>query len=158
MTRRTDIAAGLFIAAFALLLLFWIIPANTSPPQSESNLSPSFLPSVAATTMLVLSLLLASGALLGKRADDGELHEEFGAEARGMGWRELRDVAVWGAFSVIMMLGFSTVGFLATSIPALALMLLFTGVRSPSTIVATSILTPGLIYLIAWHAFSVQLP
>ena len=158
MTRRTDIAAGFFVAAFAALLLIWVIPANTSPPQSESNLSPSFLPSVAAVTMLVLSLLLSVGTLLGRRRSESDVHEEFGAEARGIGWTELRDIAVWGCFSAVMIAGYTTVGFLATSVPALALMLLFTGVRSPLTIAATSILTPGLIYLIAWHAFSVQLP
>ena len=158
MTRRTDIAAGLFIAAFAALLLVWIIPANTSPPQSESNLSPAFLPTVAAVTMLLLSLLLTATTLLKERLEGSALHEEFGAEATGIGWREIRDIAIWGAFSSATMVGFSTIGFVATSIPALALMLLYAGQRNLVAIAATSIATPELIYLIAWHAFGVQLP
>jgi len=158
MTRRTDIAAGLFVAAFAALLLVWVIPANTSPPQSESNLSPAFLPTVAAVTMLLLSLLLTATTLLKERLESDTLHEEFGAEATGIGWREMRDIAIWGAFSAAMMVGFSTIGFVATAVPALVLMLLYAGQRNLVAIATTSIATPGLIYLVAWHAFGVQLP
>jgi hypothetical protein len=146
------------MAVFAALLLAWVIPANTSPPQSENDLSPAFLPTVAAVTMLVLSLLLTSTTLLKERLEADTLHEEFGAEASGIGLREIRDIAIWGAFSVAMMLGFGTIGFVGTSMPALALMLLFAGQRGPVAIAATSIATPGLIYLIAWLAFGVQLP
>ncbi len=158
MTRRTDISAGLFVALVSALLLVWIIPVNTSPPQSESNLSPAFLPSVAAATMLVLSLLMVVSRLLLRRHVEEGVHEEFGAEARGIGWSELRDIAIWSAFAAAMIAGYTTVGFLLTSIPALALMLYFTGERHLVTIAATALLTPTLLYLIAWHAFSVQLP
>lgn len=156
--KRTDIVSGIFLAAISLLLLFWIIPLNTSPPQSEGNLSPAFMPSVAAIVMLCLSALLAVVTWLGNDARADEPHEEFGDEARGLGAAELADIAIWSVFATAMMAGFLTLGFLPTSIAALVLAMLYTGQRQPVTIVVVAAATPFIIQQIAWYAFSVQLP
>lgn len=158
MSRRTDILSGLLLTALALVLLVWVIPANTSPPQSEMNLSPAFLPSLAAIVMLVLAALLALVTWLSNRDDTGDLHEEFGTEARGIGLPELADIAIWSAFAVAMMAGFLTIGFLLTAIAALVLMMLYAGERNPLAIVAVAIAVPLALQQIAWHAFTVQLP
>jgi putative tricarboxylic transport membrane protein len=158
MTRRTDILSGLVLAALSLFLLVWLIPANTSPPQSENNLSPAFLPTVAAIVMLVLATLLALVSWTTERADGDRPHEEFGEEARGIGLAEATDIAVWSAFSFAMMVGFLTIGFIPTAVPALALMMIYTGARGPVTIAAVAIAVPVAIQQVAWHAFTVQLP
>lgn len=158
MTRRTDIIAGLLLACLAVILLAWVIPSNTSPPQSTGNLSPAFLPSAAAIVMLVLSLLLALVTGFSRSDREESPHEEFGAEARGIGWREALDIATWCGFAVLMMIGFMTVGFLPTAIPALVAMMLYTGDRNWIAIGAIAVTVPVILQQIAWHAFSVQLP
>lgn len=158
MTRRTDIVSGLVLAAFSILLLVWIIPANTSAPQSEHNLSPAFLPSLAALVMLTLAALLALVSWFTPARDVDTRHEEFGDEARGLGLAETTDIAVWSAFAVAMMTGFLTVGFLVTAIAALTLMMLYAGERRPVMITAVALAVPVALQQIAWHAFTVQLP
>lgn len=158
MSRRTDILSGLVLAALSLLLLVWIIPANTSPPQSENNLSPAFLPSVAALIMMALAALLSLVSSLTAGKDAGTPHEEFGDEARGVGLREIADIGIWSAFAFAMMVGFLTIGFLLTAIAALALMMIYAGARNPITITAVAVAVPVALQQISWHAFTVQLP
>ena len=88
----------------------------------------------------------------------GVFGEEFGEEARGIGLAEATDIAVWSAFSFAMMVGFLTIGFLPTAVPALALLMIYTGARGPVTIAAVAIAVPVAIQQVAWHAFTVQLP
>jgi putative tricarboxylic transport membrane protein len=158
MIRRTDIASGLVLAAFSVLLLVWIIPTNTSPPQSEHNLSPAFLPSLAALVMLALAALLALVSWLTPARDPDTPHEEFGDEARGLGLADITDIAVWSAFAVAMMAGFLTIGFLATAVAGLVLMMLYAGERRPILIATVALAIPVALQQIAWHAFTVQLP
>ncbi len=158
MIRRTDIVSGLILAVVSVLLLVWIIPANTSPPQSENNLSPAFLPSLAALVMLTLAVLLAIVSWTSPPGDPDARHEEFGDEARGLGLGEMADIAIWSAFAAAMMAGFLTIGFLATAVAALVLMMLYTGERRPIPIAAVAIALPLALQQIAWHAFTVQLP
>jgi putative tricarboxylic transport membrane protein len=158
MRRRTDIISAIVIAALAALLLFWIIPTHTSPPQSEGNLSPGFLPSVAAGAMLVLATLLGLTSFLGTVGNQEEEHEEFGSEAHGIGLRDATDTLAWAAFATAMMVGFQTIGFIATAIPALAGMMLYSGERRRIAIVSVALAVPLFIQQIAWHAFSVQMP
>lgn len=158
MTRRTDIVSGLVLACLAVILLVWVIPENTSPPQSTGNLAPAFLPSAAAIVMFVLALLLAGVTWFSRSRTDDEPHEEFGAEARGIGLREAGDIVTWCAVAVVMMAGFVTIGFVATAIPALVAMMLYAGERNWIAIGAMAVAVPILLQQIAWHAFTVTLP
>lgn len=158
MIRRTDIVSGLILAVLSVLLLLLIIPANTSPPQSENNLSPAFLPSLAALVMATLAALLAIVSRTSPPDGPEILHEEFGDEARGIGPAEISDIVVWSAFSAAMMAGFLTIGFLPTAVAALVLIMLYTGERRPIPIAAVAIAVPLALQQIAWHAFTVQLP
>lgn len=157
MRKRTDLIAGLAMSVFSLFLLLWLIPVHTSPPQSENNLSPAFLPSVTAAVMLALCLLLALVTWYSKDVEDEGSHEEFGEEARGIGLREATDIVLWAIFASAMMFGFVTIGFLFTAVTALSLLMLYAGVRSPLILVAVAVTVPLCIQQIAWHAFSVQL-
>lgn len=158
MTRRTDIISAIVLAVFAGLLLVWIIPANTSPPQSEDNLSPAFLPSLAASILLVLAIVLGMTSWSRQRPEADELHEEFGAEAHGVGLADVADLAIWCAFAMAVMFGFETIGFVPTAIPALVAMMLFGGQRNWLAIGGVAVVVPLAIQQIAWHAFNVQMP
>ena len=62
--RRTHIWSSIVIGAVMMAFLFWIIPNNTSPPFSELDLAPSFIPSLAVTVTLLLAVLLGDQLLL----------------------------------------------------------------------------------------------
>lgn len=158
MTRRTDIISAIVLTVIAGLLLVWIIPANTSPPQSEGNLSPAFLPSLAAGILLILAMVLGMTSWSRGRSEVDELHEEFGAEAHGIGLQDVADLAIWCGFAVAVMFGFETIGFVATAIPALVAMMLFSGQRNWLAVGGVAVAVPLAIQQIAWHAFNVQMP
>jgi len=158
MSRRTDIFSGLVVAIVALILLFVVIPHHTSPPQSENNLSPAFMPSVAVVVMFAMASILMLTSWFRASESTDELHEEFGAEAHGVGLADLADIILSCMFAVAVMIGFKTIGFLATSIPALALMMLYARQRNLLAIGVVAVAVPVVIQQIALHAFSVQFP
>ena len=108
--------------------------------------------------MLVLAVLLFLTSWFDGSGGSDQPHEEFGSEARGIGWRELGDLATWSLFAVVLMVGFIHAGFLPTAVPALALAMLYAGERNWLLIASVAIAVPVLIQQVAWHAFTVQLP
>ena len=87
--RKTHISASLIISVLSLVFLLWLIPTQTSPPDSHLDLAPKFMPTLAITVCLGLAVLMGLTAFF-SRKKDGELHEEFGEEASGMGWPEFQ--------------------------------------------------------------------
>ena len=158
MRRRTDLYSGIGLAVLSGVLLVWVIPGHTSPPQSEGNLSPAFLPSVAAGVLLILAALLSAGTWLSKAAVSDKPHEEFGMESHGIGLHDAGDLVLWCIFAGLLMAGFLTVGFVVAGIAGLFGLMIYAGQRSIWLLGIVSILVPVAIQQIAWHAFSVQLP
>lgn len=156
--RRTDIGAGVILFVAAALALLWLIPAHTFPAQSESNLAPAFMPSVALTIVLGLALLLVASRLGGSAAGEGQPHEEFGTESRGFGRAEARELALWAGAAVVTMLILKYVGFIAAGVLLLVATMLFMGERRLWVVGATALATPTIISIVAWHAFTVQMP
>ncbi|MEZ5856017.1 MAG: hypothetical protein R3D67_15195 [Hyphomicrobiaceae bacterium] len=145
------------MAAFSVLLLVWLIPANTSPPQSEQSVAN--LSAVCRGDDDVGLVTSADRFEPVKGATGGEkLHEEFGAEAKGIGWQEVRDIAVWCAFSVAMMVGFYTSCRFRGHGDGGCWRCCSAWVSATSMLAAIAIATPVVIQRIAWHAFSVQMP
>ena len=158
MMRRSDICAGLGLAAAALATLLWLIPSQTSPAQSEGNMSPAMMPTVAVALVLALALLLAVTRHASTPSMRDEPHEEFGTEARGFGRQELLELALWTATSVAVMALLRYAGFIAAGGVVLTGAMLFMGQRNPWTIAAAALGAPLSIWLIAWYGFSVQMP
>ena len=140
-----------------LIFLFYIIPNYTSAPDSELDLAPSFIPSLAVTVTLVLAIILGiTASLLPKKTDD--LHEEFGEEASGMGWTEVKNLGLWLIVSIGAWLGTTYVGFEPAMTVFLAVGLIYAGTRNYWLIAIISITTPIILSRLAWYVFTTELP
>lgn len=155
--RRTDLASGLVLMLLAGLGLFWLVPSQTAPAQSPLDLPPGLMPSLALAVCLALAILLVARALRPVRGEPGR-HEEFGAEASGIGRRELFNLAGWIALSTATMLALPRLGFLFTGALLLAAVLIYARAR-PLWLVALLVpLVPLALQQVALHAFTTELP
>lgn len=155
--RKTHLASSAFVIVASLLLLFWIIPEQTSPPMSKLDLSPSFMPSLAVAVCLILAVILGLDALLVRKETD-DLHEEFGAEASGMGLPEFRNLGLWTAASLFAWYGTVYVGFEPAMILFLAGWMVYAGMRNVWQTATIAIATPIILSQIAWYVFTTELP
>ncbi len=155
--RQTHIWSGVVISAISLLFLFWIIPTQTSPPDSHLDLAPKFIPSLAIIVTLLLAIILSATAFFSRKAEDEE-HEEFGAEASGMGWAEFKNLGLWALASIFAWFGTTHVGFEPTMTVLLAAGLFYAGLRNYWLTAVIAIATPIILSQFAWHIFVTELP
>ena len=155
--RKTHISASLIISFVSLIFLLWLIPTQTSPPDSHLDLAPKFIPTLAVTVCLCLAILMGLTAFFSRRKDD-ELHEEFGEEASGMGWPEFQNLGLWAFASGGAWLGTVYVGFEPAMIVFLAAVLIYAGMRNYWLTAIIAIATPIILSQFAWHVFSTEMP
>ena len=149
--------SGTVISGVMLVFLFWIIPNFTSPPDSELDLAPSFIPSLAVTVTLLLAILLAVTAFFSSSTNDA-LHEEFGEEASGIGLAEFKNLGLWTLVSIGAWFGTVHVGFEPALTVCLALGLVFSGMRNYWLTALIAIATPIILSQLAWYIFTTELP
>ena len=142
-----DLASGLLMAALAVLALAWIIPANVDADAGDYDVSPVFMPKLAAWIVLALGLLLAASAV--RRASGAW---------RSAPWSIVVDPLAWAGVSVLVYLSLMHLGFLVTAPAVIAGGLLYAGQRSPIIIAIISIGLPLLLNTGAWQIFQVALP
>lgn len=157
LLRKTHISASAALITLSLIFLFWIIPTQTSPPDSSLDLAPRFIPSLAMYVCLALSLVMGLTAFFSRTKND-ELHEEFGEEATGMGFAEFRNLAIWIGASGLAWLGTVYVGFEPAMTIFLAGALIFAGMRNYWLTAIIAIATPIILSQLAWHVFTTELP
>lgn len=145
---QLDIAAGAVLAAISLFALLWLVPNHTESSASEHDLSPGVFPTLAAATVLALSVLMVAVRLR---------HWGRSGTAKG-GLSVLIEVAAWTALSVLVVLGLSEVGFLATMPILIALWMVVGGRKVWWQILLLASLFPLAIDRLAWMIFSVALP
>lgn len=156
--RNTHLFTGLLLAPICIFCLFWLIPNNTVPPTSEHDISPSFIPSLAAAVGLVMSVIMAWRAWPTRGAAADEMDDEFGDEASGIDSTVLVNAALWGISSTITWALTQHLGFE----PAMSLLLLATmlyiGVRRPTPLIGTAIVMPIVLSQAAWYFFTTEMP
>ena len=142
-----DLASGCVLTLAGLAGLFWLIPNHVDAAAGSYDVSPAFMPNLAAWVVTLLGAALAFSAALKCRA------------ARpASDWQTLVVPALWGIASIAIYLGVTKIGFVYVMPPVVAAGLLLSGQRSWLTIVPIAILLPLAIDLAAWHLFTVQLP
>lgn len=155
--RRTHIWSSVIISLLMLVFLLYLIPNYTSPPDSKLDLKPSFIPSLAVAVTLVLSIIMGVTAFLTKQSDS-DLHEEFGVEASGIGWLELKNICLWSMLSGGAWYGTTYIGFEPAMAVCLAIGLIFCGLRNYWLTALIAILTPIILSQLAWFVFTAELP
>ncbi len=156
--RRTHLWAGALLALASAFCVFWLIPENTAPAESEIDLSPALVPSIAMGACLLLSLALLARAARAGREDAARMDEEFGAEASGVDGQVLANLALWGLVSAACWFGVEHVGFEPAMAAFLVATMLFVGARHLLTIAAMAVAAPIALSQLAYYLFSTELP
>jgi len=143
-----DIAAGLVLAAMAVFALLWLIPENTEPAMSEFDISPAFIPKLAAWAVLLMSAGFVAHRLWRRPAPADDVS----------GAAVLSEIAVWAGVGGLTVLGITTVGFLPTAIVLVAAGMIAGGARRWWLVAAIAVLFPLLLDQAAWMIFTVDLP
>ena len=159
--RTTHIWSGVLLALASIWCLFWIIPDNTAPAESELDLAPALVPSIAIGACLVMALVMAVQAIGGsRRVEDGEDHldEEFGAEATGASGHVLLNLLIWTAVAGASWFLIEHVGFEPAMTLFLVATMLFVGARNPWSIALVSLATPIVLSQAAYQFFNTELP
>ncbi len=159
--RTTHIWSGVLLALASLYCLFWLIPGNTSPAESELDLSPALVPSIAVGACLILALVMAAQALYGGRkieAGEDHLDEEFGSEATGADRHVLLNLLIWALVACACWYLVEYVGFEPAMTLFLVATMLFVGARNPWSIALVSLATPVVLSQAAYQFFNTELP
>lgn len=159
--QKTNFYSACILLIIAITGLLWVIPAYTKPVQSQLDIAPSFMPSLACGVIGLLALSLAIQSLIGwkKNNDQSEAyHEEFSDEATGIGKQQAKNILLWTLFSLAAMWGLSYVGFYITAPVILCCAMIYASCRNPLVIGVVSITAPLLIGQIVWYAFSLSMP
>ena len=156
--RKTDLWTGTILVVVAGIVLFWLLPSHTTPAQSELDLAPAFVPSLAVWTCLLLSVRLIWNGLSPEHYRSDHSDEEFGDEATGMGPLEIRNLAMWILVSVVTMVLLETVGFVVAGSTLLAVVMYYARLRNYLMLVSISLSVPLALYWIVWFGFTVELP
>lgn len=143
-----DVAFGLLFAALAALALVWLIPAQVSTRVAGTDVSPTFMPQLAAGTVLVLSLVLVGHRVARARLSGGARE----------GGRLMVEMAALGAGGVAVMVGLATVGFLPTAMGLIVVGGLVARHRPRWWLLVLAVVFPVVVDLGAWHIFFVDLP
>lgn len=158
--RNTHIYSGVLFSIASLWCLLWFIPENTIPAQSELDLSPALVPSIAVGAILVTALIMAIHAMVEGRDSAGgsALDDEFGVEATGIDFHVLGNALLWGATATVSWFIMDLVGFELAMTLFLIGTMVFIGVRSWWVIILNAVLTPIVLAQSAYLFFDTQLP
>ena len=162
-----DIGAALFLLVSAVLLLWFVIPAETIPGD-EGELPQAFMPSLAAVALAAaaaLILLRAAAALLRDRRSG---KTAIAAPAREDGPAPPEEAAIGGAFWAVLagsLLFFTLIlvlleqmGFIAGSGAAILVVGLAFNRRSVVAVGALAILLPAASHVLVLYGLGLALP
>ncbi|MBR3881196.1 MAG: tripartite tricarboxylate transporter TctB family protein [Mailhella sp.] len=146
--RKQEIIINFFLLAFALGMIFWIIPAWTAEP-TEYGLAGGTLPSLCCWSIATLATFqIISGVLKGIRENDG----------KGITWPVMLHMVKWFAPMFCIVPLWYYFGFLTGSIPVLFVLLLLGGRRDWKIIVPVAVGIPVLIMLALLYGLQVPTP
>lgn len=143
-----DVALGLLVAALSSMALLWLIPAQISTEATGTDVSPAFIPQLAAGVMLVLSVCMVAHRILRERP--------AGGWARG---RPLMlETATLAAGAAAISIAIPLVGFLPVAVAVILAGGLFARYRPLWALGLLAVLFPLLVDFGAWTIFVVDLP
>ena len=147
--HRSDMASGLIVVLFSLLLLLWILP-NYGGQGFGQGLAPQFMPSVGAYAMLICGVLLVGQTASRMRhARTSPEEATVDRSSDDAFWR-------WGLFVLwpiayvsVAILAIASIGLIYSGPFIIAAMLVLIGVRQPVVILLAALIPPMLIYILA---------
>ena len=144
----------------SLYCLFWLIPTQTLPPESDIDLAPSLIPSIASGFMLAMALILVIQAWRTPVGTGGktELDDEFGSEATGIDGEVLANTALWIVVGVVMWLMMEYIAFEVSMTVTLFAVFFFLKVDRYTTMTLLAVVTPFALSQIVFYLFNTVTP
>jgi len=146
MRAADGVAAGL-LAAVGLATLFVFIPGTIDDPGMD-DLSPAFVPQVAAVVLTGLAALLALRSLFRPPADGDPAFDR----------RHAGFVLMAAAWLAAAFLGIAFAGYLAGGAVAVAVAMLLMRIRRPLPLCALACGAPFVLWTVFWQILTVPLP
>ena len=149
--NRADIFSGSLIALFGLLTIFVIVPVEIDS-SGDYGLDPKFFPVTTLWLIVAMAALQIAHRLLLLKFDP-----DTPAPLDGMNWLFICGAAL---FLTIAYFGILTIGFIATSLILIAIVMVAMGARKQNwlALVSIPIIAPLVIYYALGEIFTVQLP
>ena len=145
--RIYDIISGSILAIGSFLMIWFIIPAETSSGEGFA-VSPAMLPNVSMGVVLILSVTLVLGRVIG-----------FGARiAAPMERQHWVALLAFAAILTAGYIGFRYFGFIVGGMALVLLFLIYIGERKISIIVGTTVGAPLVLYAFFWKLLTISLP
>jgi glycerol uptake facilitator-like aquaporin len=144
MKRKTDALTGAALAAFALVMMVWVIPSQIQGSSEYSSIPPSFVANFTMALVGGLSLLLMGKALFFGKPEAGPV--------------VTKSALRWLAFVVISLVVSGVIiqylGFLAGGVLVVACYMVCMGEKRPLVILATACAAAGLCYFFMTYALN----
>ncbi len=155
-----NLYSGVIVALLGVIALFWLIPEFvTGANDTSKNLTPGFMPRVAAWCMILFGVsvaLAAARVMFGKEKAIVEESEEN--EELSYGRTEVINTLVLVILSAIYVSALSYLGFIIPSTILLVFLIYLTGYRNKFVLVLVAISVPISLELLLWHILKVPLP
>ena len=144
-----NLVSATVLALAAVLALVWLVPVHTNADAASYDVSPAFMPKVAAWAVLILAAgqMAVSFRKLKASAIIGKSH-----------WPILTDTLAWVVICALIFFGTTRLGFLVAGPLILIACLYAAGQRSWFLIGAIGLIVPLVLDLATWHLFTVDLP
>ena len=149
LRQPAEFAMGLALVALSLIGLIWLVPANVNTGAADFDVGPAFFPRMALYVLLVLSLIMALFAAIGRQA---------AAVSGATVLRGTAETVVWFGVSVAILLAMPRLGFLHVAILLLVVAFLVARERRWWRIGLLSVAVPVLSALFAQGVFQVAMP
>jgi hypothetical protein len=149
--KRADIYSGGLLFLFGLFTIYVIVPVQIDS-GGDYGLDPSFFPVTTLWLVVIMAIVLIGHRLLIVKDFDSS-----SAPLDGMNWLFIGCAALLLAITYY---GMITIGFIATSLILIAVLMIAIGARRQNwlALVITPIVAPLVIYFALGKIFIVQLP
>ena len=149
LRQPAEFVMGLTLAALSLVGLVWLVPTHVSSEAAAYDVGPAFFPKMTLYIVLVLSLIMALFAAIGRQAAaiDGSTLRRGSAEA-----------AVWFFVSVAVLVLIPRIGFIPVAIGLLVVAFLVARERVWWRIALLSVAVPFATAFFAQSVFQVTMP
>jgi len=137
--KRAEIFAGLLLLAFALVMIFLVVPAQTEVAD-ETSIQPKTYPLIALWIIAALSALLVVLAVLALRAGPDS--------ASPIRLENIKSLVLVGIIIAAAYVAIDWIGYIVGGVGLVAALMWYMGVRRPIPLIAVPVCAPVTVWLI----------
>ena len=153
MKQESNLLDATFsVIALAVGIAFWVlIPLQVEHQENAYGITSRFFPTLTAMLIAGAGVLLLVRSLFRPAPRDRE-------EAPGFRWEEVRRILPYMVIVFVYVAAMEGIGYLTTTIPALLVLLVWSGSRNPLVVAGITVVVPVVLYLFFQKVMEVPLP